>query len=312
MSIRCAVEFIKSEWKIETKTQFHLKCNEMHPISISILCLSFNTFVGAQIFCSDLLAVNKTKFYPVRHCQRSNKTRIAAKNVENLEKCAQFAEHHQGLAFNFGHGQKPRKMSDRNEPINLFDEIREKNKTTKIKKDLELLDDPYFNCEVLDCPEQGNMSTIINDTRYDYYTLYGSGKSKLIFLENLMIARLLAPANASCLPTIGLFMIYYDERMNYTQATITCENHNGFMANVMSGVRTNYLSSLVIEHSTDSNKNAVVHSSSEETDSSPLKIPIFHAFIGLRELHRKGDFYDSNEVPIRCHLFRAWEPKYPT
>lgn len=167
-------------------------------VTIAFFALhSFCSLVSSQIFCSDLLAPKKLKFYPVRHCQRSNKTRIAAKTVGNLEKCAQFAEHNQGLAFNFGHGQKPRKMSDQENLINLFETIREKNATYtfKIKKELELANDPYFNCEVLDCPETGNMSTIVNDTRYDYYSLYGYGETNNLidsisstYTENLIFS----------------------------------------------------------------------------------------------------------------------------
>lgn len=100
--------------------------------------------------------------------------------MANLSKCVQFAEHNQALAFNFGHGKRPRKKTDQNELLNLFDVAREKekneSKTIKESKDLEESADPYFNCEVLSCPEVGNMSTMINDTRFDYYTLYGYGE----------------------------------------------------------------------------------------------------------------------------------------
>lgn len=142
-----------------------------------------SVLVAAQIFCSDLLAPNKTKYHPVRHCQRSNKTRIAAKNVENLVQCEQFAENNHGLAFNYGHGRNPRRKDHSNNWMNLFDIIKEeKNHTNRWKgvaKELELSNDPYFNCEVFDCPELGNMSTIINDTRYNYYSIYGMGTMKL-------------------------------------------------------------------------------------------------------------------------------------
>lgn len=158
----------------------------MHSNLIIVLVLLFVvglTLVSTQIFCSDLLKRNRTKFHPVRHCQRSNQTRIAAKNVANLEKCIQFTEHHQGLAFNFGHGKRPRKKSDQNDLLNLFDvqrdkEMKKKNETKIVKEDTDLEKEiePYFNCEVLSCPEMGNMSSMINDTRYDYYTLYGNGK----------------------------------------------------------------------------------------------------------------------------------------
>lgn len=154
-------------------------------IALGFLVLASLTLVSTQIFCSDLLKRNRTKFHAVRHCQRSNQTRIAAKTVANLEKCIQFTEHNQGLAFNFGHGKRPRKKSDQNDLLNLFDVQRDKEKKAKNEtkmakkdpaKDLKEQIEPYFNCEVLSCPEIGNMSSMINDTRYDYYTLYGNGK----------------------------------------------------------------------------------------------------------------------------------------
>lgn len=146
-------------------------------------------FVSSQLFCFDLLQKNQTKYYPVRHCQRSNKTRIAAKNVDNVKKCAQFAATNNAMAFNYGHGKMPRKKTPQNDLINLFDLIKNKNET-KIHKKINQIDDstesPYFNCEVLSCPESGNMSSMINDTRYDYYTMYGNGK--FIFVGYFILA----------------------------------------------------------------------------------------------------------------------------
>lgn len=159
----------------------------MHPKLITsvalIVCIAF---VSSQYFCSDLLKRNQTKFYPVLHCQRSNQTRIAAKNVANLNKCIQYAEDNQGLAFNFGHGKQPKKKGGQDgDLLNLFDVKRdeEKNKTKLEKglKELEESNDQYFNCEILSCPETGNMSTMINDTRFDYYSLYGNGIQFFIF-----------------------------------------------------------------------------------------------------------------------------------
>lgn len=137
------------------------------------------SIVSSQLFCSDLLKRNRTKFHPVRHCQRSNITRIAAKNVADLNKCIQFAENQQAMAFNYGHGKRPMKKSG-SDFLNLFDVMKAKkeNKTSKTDKDEDLgqVIEPYFNCEVLSCPEVGNMSSLINDSRYDYYTLYGNGE----------------------------------------------------------------------------------------------------------------------------------------
>lgn len=137
--------------------------------------------VASQLFCSDLLKAKTPKFYPVRHCQRSNQSRIAAKNVASVQKCAQFAIHHEAMAFNYGHGKKPRKKVTQNELLNLFDVIKAKNETKLyVKKPAE--NEPYFNCEVLSCPEIGNMSTMVNDTRYNYYTMYGNGNFLAYFI----------------------------------------------------------------------------------------------------------------------------------
>lgn len=155
------------------------------------ICILFGCLgvISSQLFCSDLLKRNRTKFYPLRHCQRSNKTRISARNVDNLSKYIQLAERNQALAFNFGHGKKPQKKGDSvSDLLNLFDVQRERDENkdknlTKVEKDLKKLEenaDPYFNCEVLSCPEVGNMSTLINDTRFDYYTLYGNGNCELL------------------------------------------------------------------------------------------------------------------------------------
>lgn len=301
----------------------------MHSNAITfVLFVAGFTVVSAQIFCSDLLKHNRTKFYPVRHCQRSNQTRIAARNVANLAKCIQFTEHHQGLAFNFGHGKRPRKKSDQNDLLNLYDVMREKElkaknetKFTKNHTDAEEQLEPYFNCEVLSCPEVGNMS-LINDTRYDYYTLYGNGKFEKgsIFL-NLLIEHFgfffgLAPQNATCFPTVGLFIYYYEERMNYTKATSTCTDHRGHLAQILSDERTNFLSYLIQQRTIDLGKTSVIIESTTDDGSEPSlkpppKIPIRHAFVGLSEFQRHGNFIDSFNVPLKCYRYRAWTPNYP-
>lgn len=139
-----------------------------------LLALTAPVLLNAQLFCSDLLKAKPRRFYPVRHCQRSNQTRIAAKNVANLAKCAQFAANQGALAFNYGHGKKPHKKPSADELVNLFDLVKAKNETkVYVKKPVD--SEPYMNCEALGCPESGNMTTMVNDTRYDYYTMYGNG-----------------------------------------------------------------------------------------------------------------------------------------
>lgn len=40
-----------------------------------------------------------------------------------------------------------------------------KNKTTSNSEEL-------YNCQILACPENSNYSTLVNDSRYDYYSMY--------------------------------------------------------------------------------------------------------------------------------------------
>lgn len=130
---------------------------------------AFAIICYGQLYCSDWLRSKPTKYYPLRHCQRSNEYQIGAKNVPNLEKCVQYAENNFALAFNYGHGRKPKNESIDHNLINLFGTL-SANRTTIEESEPTI----YLNCEILACPEVGNLSTMVNDTRYDYYTLYAN------------------------------------------------------------------------------------------------------------------------------------------
>jgi hypothetical protein len=125
---------------------------------------SFLVFLGFQLSasrkCKSLNAQKSFEFYPLRHCQRSNKTVIAFYNVDSLEGCVDFANKHRGLAFNFS--PKDRYKTNLFELVKLNETARREFKHDK----------NFFNCEVLDCPEYRNLSSIVNDTRFDYYSLY--------------------------------------------------------------------------------------------------------------------------------------------
>lgn len=130
-----------------------------------------------------------------------------------------------------------------------------------------------------------------------------------LFLSEFFFA---APQNATCFPSVGLFIYYYDERMNYTDATSTCEGHHGYLAQIVNDDRTNFLSFLIEQRVSDINKATVIPQNVlNETLGVALKIPIRHAFIGLKEVRRKGNFADSLDIPIQCYRFRAWAPKFP-
>lgn len=121
--------------------------------------------------CPNIESYPKYEFYPLRHCQRSNGTVIAFKNVKNLEECANLARDRYGLAFNF----KPNDRRDKN----LYDIIKNKSEVV-LNKNINDASQESYNCQVLECPEYGNFSGMLNDTRYDYYSLYTKPIRKLL------------------------------------------------------------------------------------------------------------------------------------
>lgn len=123
-----------------------------------------------------------------------------------------------------------------------------------------------------------------------------------------------APENATCFPSVGLFMYYYDERMNYTEATSTCEGHRGYLAQIVSDTRTNFISFMIQQQIFDVNKAmiGIPQTTLNESVNVPIKIPIKHAFIGLKELRSKGNFVDSLDIPLKCFRYRAWAPRVST
>lgn len=66
--------------------------------------------------CAEYKNSFSRKYYPIRHCQRSNKTIIGSINVNNVEKCADFASQRKAMAFNFA----PRDRGNEN----LFNQLK--------------------------------------------------------------------------------------------------------------------------------------------------------------------------------------------
>ncbi|KAG5675849.1 hypothetical protein PVAND_005719 [Polypedilum vanderplanki] len=199
----------------------------------------------------------KHEFHPLRRCQRSNKTVIAFTDVEDVEQCAAFARHSKALAFNFS----PKSRRD----SNLF--------VNETKKEEE---SDFYSCECLACPEYQNYSTVINDTRFDYYSLYTYP----------------APfENATCIESLGMFL-FFSEKKNYTAAAATCKTINGQLAHITTERRTNELSKL-LQNSVQSSNDSV------------------EAFVGLNETTR-GKFITSNAEPLECFDYRAFSQGHPS
>lgn len=132
-------------------------------IILVVTCFLSIIFSEASIktICRDLTNKPKPIYYPLRHCQRSNKTVIAFNDFERFEECVDFARKSKGLAFNY---------SPKNRRTKNFYDITFANESRIHPK--EKFKNDFHNCEVLGCPEKRNFSTVVNDTRFDYYSLY--------------------------------------------------------------------------------------------------------------------------------------------
>ncbi|XP_058824436.1 uncharacterized protein LOC131685055 [Topomyia yanbarensis] len=222
----------------------------------------------------------KHRFHALRHCQRSNRTIVGLKNTETVQECAEFARKRQGMAFNFG-------PKDRNR-TNLFEVVQSHGNNTggKPPKGTDsITTDPeeFYNCQVLECPEYRNLSMIVNDTRFDYYSLY---------------TRPPPSTNATCLPSIGMFTLD-DRKLNYSLAYNECHSMGGSLAHIISEGRTNMIARMCAAHESITNNR-----STNATDSEMY-------YVGLNETV-KDMFSTSANEPLDCFLYRAWAPGHPS
>jgi hypothetical protein len=124
-------------------------------VLLAVLCKFINSSSLTRV-CQRFEKNAKHEFHPLRHCQRSNKTVIAYSDAEDVDKCADFARRSRALAFNFS--PRERRIEANLYAVNVTN-------TTKTRSD-------FYSCEALVCPEYQNFSTVVNDTRFDYYSMY--------------------------------------------------------------------------------------------------------------------------------------------
>lgn len=75
-----------------------------------IIVICANTFTHVKSYFCDDFSKNLTyKFYPLRHCQRSNKTIIGQANFKDVIKCMEFTRSRKGMAFNFSPANRGRR-----------------------------------------------------------------------------------------------------------------------------------------------------------------------------------------------------------
>lgn len=118
---------------------------------------------GSERFCRQFSGNVKREFHLLRRYQRSNKTVVAVDSSASEADCAEWARTHQGLAFNFS-------------PLGRY---------YANNRNSNDISQTFHNCEVLDCPEYSNFSSITNDTRFNYYSMYAKILRKLYKPKNI-------------------------------------------------------------------------------------------------------------------------------
>ncbi|XP_033215589.1 lithostathine-1 [Belonocnema kinseyi] len=213
-----------------------------------ILLLNF-VFIFCNKCCSiDLRA--PPGFTLVKFNARSLKNVVARKEVASMEKCKEFAESKKGLAFNFGRENFTESSS--------------------------IEDDLYnSNCIVLDCPEIHNFTALQNATGMKYYSSYPYWLWNNNNLTN---------GSISCVPRVGLFM-FFEDRLNFTDARLSCQNLNGTLAHVISEERTEGLAKFI--------------------GNSPT-------YVGLSSQGEKRNWKNEIDEPLECFDYRAWDRGEPT
>ncbi|XP_055919183.1 uncharacterized protein LOC129951179 [Eupeodes corollae] len=215
-------------------------------------------------------------FHLIKRCQRSEQNMIDFENVDSLEECFKIAKRVKALALNYSplRGMKS----------NLFEQNEKNNSNFSFRRRDErrhFFDQPeeFFNCHALQCPESSAFTTMTNDSRFDYYSLYGNPPG---------------PNNFICVPEVGIFSLNFSKE-NYETAYTFCKNTtNGTLAHVASEKRTIALSK-------------ILQDSNFKNGSSKL------AYVGLNFTykHPNGMFKTNENEELSCFLYRAWAPGHP-
>ncbi|KAH8346389.1 hypothetical protein KR084_010396, partial [Drosophila pseudotakahashii] len=230
---------------------------------------------------------NTLQFHLVRQCQRAAADdTLALENTSSLEECVSLAHEMRGLALNYAPGGAKRRS-------NIYDQRffgKENHKQQHIRIRLSVFEQPgeFFNCHVLQCPQNNTFSGMVNDSRFDYYSLYG---------------RPTAIRNYSCLPEVGLFVVYTQPSV-YLNASLTCSNsseYTGSLAHIASEYRTSSLAQWLLEFKRQSQPRGEAN--------------VFLAYVGLvynssTSLSRL-DFRNSQQESLQCFLYRAWDAGHP-
>ncbi|XP_012283231.1 uncharacterized protein LOC105701235 isoform X2 [Orussus abietinus] len=182
---------------------------------------------------------------------RSTQTVLSRKQVPDLADCIKFAVSKKALAFNFSNNISSHGNSSQHHKREGLDNE---------------------NCILFECPELNNFTTITNDTRFKYYSMYRG---------DLMISI----GQVQCIPKVGIFLLSMNKK-NYTKARESCQKLNGSLAHVVSEERTEGLAKLISESLT--------------------------FFVGLSNRDKERIWTNEFNEPLDCFNYRAWGPREPT
>ncbi|XP_053607693.1 uncharacterized protein LOC128673690 [Plodia interpunctella] len=157
--------------------------------------------IEANPKCSDDSPLIVPKYHLMEKCYRSKLGLAAKAKYTSLVSCLRLGIEKKALSLNFSPREAAKMMK---EPLE-------------------------YTCEVLKCAEADGGLSLVNDTRFDYYSIY---------------ARPLPNMNSTCVPATGMFFLI-TQRYNYTEGMKQCRNISGVLADVTSEQRTDALAQLL-------------------------------------------------------------------
>ncbi|XP_033247260.1 uncharacterized protein LOC108159536 [Drosophila miranda] len=228
------------------------------------------------------------QFHLVRECQRASADdALSLENTSSFEDCANLARELHGLALNYAPGGPTRHR-------NRFIQSNHGSHGRILRSRLTVFEQPaeFFNCHVLQCPQNSTFGDMVNDSRFDYYSLHG---------------RPTTLRNYSCVPEVGLFLVYTNPS-SYLNASLECSNSSEFsgsLAHIASESRTRALSQWLMDFN---------RKSRPVLEAKPMP-KIFLAYVGLAFNRTTSlnahDFRNAQHESLMCFLYRAWDVGHP-
>ncbi|KAH8261275.1 hypothetical protein KR044_006266 [Drosophila immigrans] len=237
------------------------------------------------------------QFHLVRECQRANTDdALALESTPTLEECMALARELRGLALNYAPIGQKRRINHNNATV----------KEQDARRRLSVFEQPgeFFNCHVLQCPQNTTFAGMLNDSRFDYYSLYGRPaglKSGNIWqTKHIKHRSSTALNNISCIPQVGLFVVY-TRHSSYSNASVACSNaseFSGSLAHIASERRTAGLAKWL-----------------QDYNSQAANSAIFLAYVGLQYNRsislRPMDYRNAQRESLLCFLYSAWHAGHP-